>query len=449
MRGGVIGLARDTLHRETPITSSSTGIMAKMDRQQFPPCGTRDRRFFDMSDTPMRHHALDRLRASMMLLGVVFHAAVNYCALPVGEYFFKDDSTSLVFDIGVYFIHCFRMPIFFVMSGFFGALVYERRGETGFVANRTKRILIPFAVAWAVVFPACTLIVLCGFHKIEYGTLGVDPSLMRKYSHEGVPFITTTYLWFLHYLLWLYVLALATCRVVRRLPPGVRAQLLARTFYLSSSAVGLALLSLPLLIACSFYRDGAVEATGSFVPDLPQTIYYGTFFAWGWLLFHWPAFFTQVKARTVRHVICGAAAFCAALFFELLRIRVHEASHVVAQVGVTLAYTAATWAWTLGLMGVYLRVFDRFSPLWRYLSDAAYWIYLTHMMITSATAVLLYGLPLGAFAKFSINCVAAFGISLIIYDRWVRGTFVGRWLNGRVQSPGLPPTTPNLSLLEN
>jgi glucans biosynthesis protein C len=71
-----------------------------------------------------RYHALDGLRAGMMLLGIVFHAALPYTTLP--RWPFKDSSTHPVFDVLTVFLHIFRVPIFFAMARFFAALLWER-----------------------------------------------------------------------------------------------------------------------------------------------------------------------------------------------------------------------------------------------------------------------------------------------------------------------------------
>jgi fucose 4-O-acetylase-like acetyltransferase len=100
-----------------------------------------------------RYHSLDALRAAMMLLGIVLHAAASYLVSPLGAAWpFKDARTNGVFDLVVFFIHLFRMPVFFVAAGFFGALLMQRDGVRAFIANRAKRVLLPLVVFWPVVF---------------------------------------------------------------------------------------------------------------------------------------------------------------------------------------------------------------------------------------------------------------------------------------------------------
>jgi fucose 4-O-acetylase-like acetyltransferase len=91
---------------------------------------------------------MDALRSSMMLLGIVLHAALPYTTVHLRVQF-KDPDTHVVFDMLVFFLHSFRMPLFFVAAGFFAGLLCERYGVRGMVRNRFLRIYVPFAVGWS------------------------------------------------------------------------------------------------------------------------------------------------------------------------------------------------------------------------------------------------------------------------------------------------------------
>ena len=87
-----------------------------------------------------RYHSLDALRGVMMLLGIYLHAGVAYSEY--GSWPWKDGTTTGLFDVSLGLIHVFRMPVFYVLAGFFAALLYERRGARGFLRNRgrTRRL---------------------------------------------------------------------------------------------------------------------------------------------------------------------------------------------------------------------------------------------------------------------------------------------------------------------
>ena len=76
---------------------------------------------------PSRYHALDALRAAMMFLGIYLHATVAYS--PVGGWPYKPAQLTTTLDFSVGLIHVFRMPVFYVMAGFFAALLLQRYGS--------------------------------------------------------------------------------------------------------------------------------------------------------------------------------------------------------------------------------------------------------------------------------------------------------------------------------
>ena len=61
-----------------------------------------------------RMHALDGLRGTMMLLGLVLHSACSYMKVGLGDVWpYQDHANTILADLTVSFIHVFRMPIFF------------------------------------------------------------------------------------------------------------------------------------------------------------------------------------------------------------------------------------------------------------------------------------------------------------------------------------------------
>jgi peptidoglycan/LPS O-acetylase OafA/YrhL len=72
-----------------------------------------------------------------------------------------------------------------------------------------------------------------------------------------------------------------------------------------------------------------------------------------------------------------------------------------------------------------------FSPAWRYLADASYWLYLIHMPIVMALQVALSQLDWPGLIKFAVIIVVAIPPMLASYHLLVRFTFIGAILNGR------------------
>ena len=80
-----------------------------------------------------------------MMLGIVLHGAIFYLVSPPTTMPIPTDRTNAyVFDLLFHFIHSFRMSTFFVLAGFFTALLIEKRGLRDTYKNRVFRVLFPF-----------------------------------------------------------------------------------------------------------------------------------------------------------------------------------------------------------------------------------------------------------------------------------------------------------------
>ena len=66
----------------------------------------------------------------------------------------------------------------------------------------------------------------------------------------------------------------------------------------------------------------------------------------------------------------------------------------------------------------------------RYISDASYWVYLFHLLLTLMFPELLRFWDAPVIIKYLITIVATFVGCVATYDLFVRSTWIGRMLNG-------------------
>lgn len=93
-----------------------------------------------------RIHYLDQVRALAMMVGIFIHACFPYAYGIQENWTIRDDTSSLTIALGFYFLHLFRMPVFFLIAGFFANYLYQKRGVKGFLKHRVKRIGLPFVI---------------------------------------------------------------------------------------------------------------------------------------------------------------------------------------------------------------------------------------------------------------------------------------------------------------
>jgi peptidoglycan/LPS O-acetylase OafA/YrhL len=99
---------------------------------------------------PQRRTDLDALRSFAMLLGIALHASASFFACPWPVH---DTQRSDLLPLFLVAVHGFRMPLFFLLSGYFTMLVYRRRGLKSLLGQRFTRIFLPLVIAAATIVP--------------------------------------------------------------------------------------------------------------------------------------------------------------------------------------------------------------------------------------------------------------------------------------------------------
>ena len=379
-----------------------------------------------------RYHAFDSLRAVMMLLGLVIHSAMGYIVFPADRVWpFKDPHPSAFFDLLVMFIHSFRMPVFFVIAGFFAAFLYTTRGAGVLFRNRVERIALPLACAWIILFPL--IILASGFaHTRSSVQVSIDPNdltigrLLNRLLH----------LWFLYDLLILYGAALLVMPFVQRIPQKVRNRILDGFSWAVPVLCGPALFSLVTMLTLFPMQEWTLDTSDSFLPPLRILVAYGVFFLFGWLLYHRRILLPTFSQRAWGNLIIGF------IFFGLYVFCADQALSRGPTLGLHIlalgSLAAATWPFIYGFLGLFLRYLEKPIPFARYMVDASYWMYLVHLPCTIVLPAFLSTLPLPTFVKFSVVLGATIFLTVVTYHYWVRATAIGQVLNGRRYPRTLP-----------
>jgi len=105
----------------------------------------------DETTASARRSDLDALRAGAMLLGIVLHASLSFFP---SMWMVMDRRQDSAFGILFSAIHGFRMPLFFVMCGFFSAMLLYRRGRGALVKHRFQRVFLPMLAGLFTIVPA-------------------------------------------------------------------------------------------------------------------------------------------------------------------------------------------------------------------------------------------------------------------------------------------------------
>jgi len=370
-----------------------------------------------------RYHALDGMRAAMMLLGIYLHVAVAYAT--IGGWPYKQAELTSSLNLSIVLIHLFRMPAFYMMAGFFAALLVARWGFRAAAANRVRRIAIPFGVGWLIVYPVVVALIVIG--KGWAATrASVPPGPLWTRLHP-------LHLWFLEYLLLLYGLAMVAVPALGALPAGWRASF-ERAFRAALTAGWAPLaLALPSCAALLPMRYAGFDDPAGFIPQPHILVAYAIPFAVGWLLYRNVDLLEVLRRRAWLH---SALALAALVLYVALNYNFPNRGLPFA--AKCAAHALAMWLVIFGITGLFLRHLAGPSAVWRYLCDSSYFLYIAHMPIIMAFQLLLEPVGLPPLAKIPIVLAATTLVLLVLYRYAVRPTAIGALLNGRRYSTASP-----------
>lgn len=365
-----------------------------------------------------RLHYMDHLRALAMLAGVFFHAALAYSVVMQPFFPTADRQASVWVDGVVWGVHLVRMPLFFVVAGFFAAWVLAKRGTAGLMRQRLRRIALPFLVAWPLVVLALTA-------STEWAAVNVQhPSAMLELIRQFMQLPDppqlppgTAHLWFLYYLLLFTLLHW----VVRTLDVGRLGQRLLR-LPPAWLLAGIPLLLVPALASVSAPHP----APEGLLPQFWALAFYGLFFAMGALIHGQPDWLERVRAYAPR-LLAGCAVLYAAFLWRLTVEPPGEANPTASWSIAALEAFLSVWLTVLCLLAGQ-RLLNRPSPTLRYLAQSAYWTYLLHLPLLFALQYLLMDLEWAWPQKFLFASTATLTGCLLSYQLLVRHTPLRRFV---------------------
>lgn len=382
-----------------------------------------------------RLHYMDNLRALAMTLGLFFHASLAYSPLASSFWLPANDKSSVSLDVILSFSHIFRMPLFFVISGFFALMLIEKRGIRGYLWHRTKRILFPFIVFTPIILALMFASIVWAIQNIE----NLSPLLgyiknPPKGDGAADPKITTLHLWFLYNLFFFSVL-LALIAKFSRFKELTKLWLNNKTFLL----VIFPTLLIPALIS----QPLPYPPPDKFYPQLWSFGYFGMFFLLGSVLYINRELIHTLKPYTILFlilsVVCHAIIYAhhpesvtikevEAYFSQSPDITVEHAIHAlfISVSSCFMCYACIIWGH---------RFLNRSNKVLRFISNSSYWVYIIHIPLLFFVQFLFLDIPWNPWGEFIATSLITFAIALVSYRLFVSRTFVGWMLNGRKKQP--------------
>jgi peptidoglycan/LPS O-acetylase OafA/YrhL len=371
-----------------------------------------------------RLHALDSLRAIMMLLGVVLHSVITYIGgEPYAAWRIRDPNnfnTNLEWVNS--FIHVFRMPAFMLVAGFFAALLFYERGTKKMFKNRMSRITYPFLIFLLILFVP----VAGGMSYTESvfaGNANAFADTLEQYStiNSFIP-NRTIHLWFLYYLIMFSIASFLLGLLFKKLPKA--SHFIHKVFHsiFKQPIIRLLVFTTLTVVILLFMDLYWVNTSTGLVPDLNTFIFYFFFYMIGWLIFKSKSLLNTFTKYDWLFTIFGVVLFTWYFFTDVSAMDLWV---------IMCIRSLSCWLLIFGVTGLFIRYGSEHSARMRYISDSSYWVYLLHLPLTIIIPALIANWDISGVFKFLFVTISTGIICMVTYHYFVRSTFIGEFLNGR------------------
>lgn len=355
---------------------------------------------------------MDSMRSILMILGIVIHAS-NVFDNKQDWLIFSEQSTEIAHYLGE-FITTFRMPAFFVISGFFCNIKIEGANLLIFLSAKLKRILLPLIATTLTLNSLQTyILVYSGYYQYDFG----------QYIASGD---WISHLWFLNNLLIYFVLATL---FVWLFNPIIR---------LTGEILSCLFLSLPMVLVLFIVSSSVIFNYYLIYIEFPIFHKFFGIISLYSLLNYLPYFLFGILLRSneqllykfshVNPIVALLLITGSTVIIETVTISNENYNSCFK------AYFLSVISWTSVSLVFFLfnKYFNLPSKIWDLLADSSYTVYLFHHIIIICIALFLIELQLSPIFSMISIILLSFVITLFIHvfviskNKYIRLIFNGK-----------------------
>ncbi len=327
-----------------------------------------------------RRYDIDWLRVIAIGLLVIYHISIGFQPWGVFIGFIQNDESLVWIWTPMAMLNVWRIPLLFFVSGMGVYFAIQRRDWKALLIERTKRILIPYV----------------------FGMLAIVPLhiwLWKNYYHQDMGYdVNPAHLWFLGNIFTYVLIFFPLFFYLKKHPEGKFPVMMNK---LMSNPAGLLLLMIPFIVEAELvkpesfemyamtghgYWIGMLAFLSGFICVYSGQAYWRTVTKWRWLLL--------ALASTLYILRFMEGEFNAPYYLKSIESNL----------------------WIFTLFGFGHRYLNKPSKALSYLSQAAYPIYILHMVFLYLASWLVFPLEISAILKFLLVAIFTFIGCFVTYE---------------------------------
>ncbi len=332
-----------------------------------------------------RRYDIDWIRVIAIALLLIYHIAISFQPWGGMMMFVKANDSMEWLWIPMSALNVWRIPLLFFVSGMGVSFAIKRRNWKGLIKERTLRILVPFIFGMFVIVPL-HIFIWQDYYK-------------QLMNYTFMPF----HLWFLGNI-FIYVVVLSPLFFLLKNAEGKAwTEKLKRVF---SGPLGL------LIMAAAFIAEAEIVSPESFETyalTLHGFVLGMLAFAFGFIfIFSGNGFWEMIKKY--------AWVFLAVAFsLYLVRVMVYEIIFAP-----RFLMSIESNLWVLALFGLGYKYLNKGSATLSYLSQAAYPVYILHMLFLNLSGYFIFGMNIPVFFQFILVVLLTFIGCFLTYEFLIR-----------------------------
>lgn len=378
-------------------------------------------------ETTQRQSYLDWLRILSIVGVLFFHSAMPFVA--EDDWHIKNAQTSNLLMESNHFLHLFRMPLLFFISGTVSYYMMQRRSTLSFIGLRFRRLFIPLLVGIFIIVPPQIYM-----ERLVHGYKGSFwdwyPSVFNFVPYPKGGSFSWHHLWFIAYL-FIYDLIFAPLFAWLISPKSDEFK---QKLAVLAQGKWVYLLMLPGIIWFTF--------TSWQLPETNDLIHDGCYFVY-WLFFVLVGFIciTQPKLmdsleRNRRFAL--TIGFLSLMMWEVMRWNKIEPQHenwpfhhILFSYAFTALRPIIAWGWVLALVGYGKHYFNRSHKVLNYLNQAVYPFYILHQTVIVLVVYYIVQTPNESIlSKYIYTVGITFFVTVLTYHLLIRPYALTRFLFG-------------------
>jgi len=373
-----------------------------------------------------RLYYLDWLRVLAFGLLFLFHSWRPFDHLP---WHIKNEEQSILFDLLTFFTHGWRMYLIFLVSGV-GTWFAMKSRKGKFVADRLKRLIVPFLFGILIIIPPQRFyewIMFRGFQGGYLDFLTVYPTqqladdmgmgILLWFGHLG------THLWYLPFL---FVMTLICIPVFRKIQKGqIRFTLLKKIML---TKFGVFVLVVPMILCRLILKPVFQEYT-----DWADFFVYLWPFIYGFIFMADPEFIEIVKRKMLLLLSVGVLSSIVFIYLgstgeDMIQAYL-QPEYSWIHLGITINTMLIALSWIMFFLGLFAKSMNFSHGALIPTNNSILPIYVLHQSLIVIFGYYIVGLELDPFTKFFIIAFTAIPASVILYNL-IKTNNVTRFLFG-------------------